>query len=70
MDPIELTVNGQPVTVTAVYPDDGPMGSLTFNDAVASARGAVFTTSQNGADPASVTQADMIAAIEAELTKI
>jgi hypothetical protein len=67
MELIELTILGQPVTITAIYPDDGPMGSLTFNTATDSARGAVFLTSQNGVPVEEVTEDDITAAIEAVL---
>lgn len=65
--PAQLTAHGQPVTVTAIYPDDGARGSLTFDTASDHARGAVFLTNQNGKDPADVLAAACVAALEAKL---
>ena len=55
------------ITATAVYPDDGPLGSVTFDTPTAKARGALFLTSQNGADAETITEADILAAINAVL---
>jgi hypothetical protein len=55
------------ITATAVYPDDGPLGSVTFDTPTAKARGALFLVSQNGNDPEAIPEADLLAAINAVL---
>ena len=63
--PAQLTINGVLHTITGIHPDDGPLGSLTYDTPTATACGRVFTTSQNGKTVEEVTEADVIAALEA-----
>lgn len=63
--PLVLVVDGITVTVTAIYPNDGPMGSVTFDTPTQTACGAVFLTSQNGVEPDDVPDSAIIAAIAA-----
>lgn len=65
--PAQLTIDDTPVTVTAIYPDDGPMGSVTFDDHTTgeNACGAVFLESQNGIAVEDVTEEAVTAAIAA-----
>jgi hypothetical protein len=55
------------LTATACYPEDGPLGSVTFDTPTDKARGALFLTSQNGNDPEAIPEADLLAAINAVL---
>ena len=55
------------ITVTACYPEDGPLGSVTFDTPADQARGALFLVSQNGNDPETINEAHMLAAINAVL---
>ena len=55
------------LTATACYPEDGPMGSVTFETPTNKARGALFLTSQNGNDAETINEADILAAINAVL---
>jgi len=55
------------LTVTACYPEDGPMGSVTFDTSIDKARGALFLFSQNGNDPEAIPEDDLLAAINAIL---
>lgn len=65
--PAEIMINDVPVTITAIYPDDGPLGSITFDAAGQTACGAVFLTSQNGIPAEAVTEAAITAALAAIL---
>jgi hypothetical protein len=55
------------LTATACYPEDGPLGSVTFDTPADTARGALFLVSQNGNDPEAIPEADLLAAINAVL---
>lgn len=55
------------LTATACYPEDGPLGSVTFDTPADKARGALFLVSQNGNDPETIPEADILAAINAVL---
>ncbi len=55
------------LTATACYPEDGPLGSVTFDTPADKARGALFLVSQNGNDPEAIPEADLLAAINAVL---
>lgn len=55
------------ITATACYPDDGPLGSVTFDTPNDKARGALFLTSQNGNDPETIPVAELLASINAVL---
>lgn len=63
--PAQLTINGVLHTITGIHPDDGATGSLTYDTPTATACGRVFATSQNGKTVEEVTEADVIAALEA-----
>lgn len=55
------------ITVTAVYPDDGALGSVTFDTVADKARGALFLTSQNGNDAEEIPVGDILMAVNAVL---
>jgi hypothetical protein len=55
------------ITATACYPNDGPLGSITFDTRTDKARGVLFLISQNGNDPEAIPKATLLAAINAIL---
>ena len=65
--PAQLTVNDIPVTVMAIYPDDGVTGSITFDTPTDTARGVVFLTSQNNKTVDEIEEQDVIDALETVL---
>lgn len=56
-----LTINNKDVTITAIYPNDGPTGSLTFDTETDKSRTALFLEPISGDE---ATEEEIIAAIQ------